>query len=134
MFDSYSAAVFFGAFASATLLPGGSEVLVAAADQHDVAPDWWLFVLATTGNTLGGMTSFALGRVLPPRGQDSAKFAKALGRLQRYGPPALLMSWVPLIGDPLCVVAGWLRFHWLAVLGYMAVGKASRYAALLWLM
>lgn len=70
----------------------------------------------------------ALPQVTPQRG-----LAVALGWLQRYGAAALLLSWLPVIGDLLCVLAGWLRLPWGAVLLYLTLGKAVRYALLAWL-
>ena len=51
----------------------------------------------------------------------------ALRWLRRFGPKACLMAWLPLIGDPLCAVAGWLRLPLLPCLAYMAIGKFLRY-------
>ena len=76
------------------------------------------------------MTSYLIGRVLPNRREKSQV---ALERVQRYGAPVLLLSWVPLVGDPLCVAAGWLRVNWVWALVYMAVGKGVRYAFIIWL-
>ena len=89
-------------------------------------------VVATIANTLGGMTSYGIGRVIPNKAEG-----RALAWFQRYGEWALLLSWVPLIGDAMCVAAGWLRINpWLALL-MMALGKFARYLAIaggwLWL-
>ena len=83
-------------------------------------------MLATLGSTLGGMTSYACGRWLP----HWQKFDdwRWHARLQRWGSPLLLLSWVPLIGDALCVAAGWLRLNAPACALFMALGKAARYA------
>ena len=118
--------MFAGSFLSATLLPGGSELLLfALLKQH---PDtlWPALALATLGNTLGGMTSYACGRWLPP----TQKFAASRWhvRLQRWGSPLLVLAWAPLIGDALCVAAGWLRINALGCTIFMAIGKAARYA------
>lgn len=115
--------LFISSFLAATLLPGGSEaVLFGVLKLH---PDqlWPALGVATLGNTLGGMSSWLIGRVIPQKGES-----KALARVQRYGTPILLLSWVPLIGDPLCVAAGWLRLNpWLCAL-FIASGKFARYA------
>lgn len=114
--------LFIASFLAATLLPGGSEVvLVAVLAKH---PDalWQAVAVATVGNTLGGATSFLIGWLLPNRAQH-----KAIIYLHKYGYWALLFSWVPLFGDALCVAAGWLRFNpWLS-LALFAVGKLFRY-------
>lgn len=126
-------AVFFSAFAAATLLPGGSEAVLAYADNAGYGDDVLLLVVATLGNTLGGMTSWLIGRVLPERRGSGDRAQRAIAHVRRWGPAVLLLSWVPLIGDPLCVAAGWLRINWLAALVFMAIGKAARYAVILWL-
>lgn len=115
-------ALFFAAFISATVLPGGSEVvLVGVLHQH---PDafWTAIAVATLGNTLGGATSFLLGRLIPNK-----VHSKTIIYLHKYGYWALLFSWIPLLGDALCVGAGWLRFNpWLSI-ALFAVGKLFRY-------
>ena len=119
----------FGAsFLAATLLPGGSEaVLLVLAHQSAWSPVV-LLIVASTGNTLGGLTSYLIGRALPAKTPERPGVARAVERVRRYGAVSLLLSWVPIIGDPLCVAAGWLRINWLPVLLFMAVGKTARYA------
>ena len=119
------AGLFLASFLSATLLPGGSEaVLLAVVLRH---PDQVsaALLLATAGNTLGGMTTYGMGRLIPAHlaPQKSAMVA-------RRGAPILLLAWTPLIGDALCAAAGWLRLNWLGCTLAMAAGKAARYAAL----
>ena len=123
--DAGFAALFIASFISATILPGGSElVLIAVIHRH---PEMALpaVAVATVGNTLGGMTSYWLGRLVPNR-VDS----RAVIWLHRHGYWALLFSWVPLFGDALCLGAGWLRFNPYASLLLLAVGKLFRYALL----
>ena len=117
--------MFVASFLSATLLPGGSEVVLFALVKLHPETLWPALMLATLGNTLGGMTSYACGRWLP----HWQKFDdwRWHARLQRWGSPLLLLSWVPLIGDALCVAAGWLRLHWLPCCAFMAIGKLVRY-------
>lgn len=114
------------AFLSSTLLPGSSEIVLAAlvASMPDLA--WQAVTVATIGNTLGGLTSYAVGRLLP---QPSVA-SRALAIARRWGVPALLLSWVPLIGDALCVASGWLRQSIVGATIAIAVGKLARYAAL----
>lgn len=115
--------LFASSFLAATLLPGGSEaVLVAVLSVHP-ASAWQALVFATLGNTLGGMSSYLVGRLLPQK-----KPLKGLDLLKRFGSPLLLLSWVPFIGDALCVGAGWLRLNAALAALYMAIGKAARYA------
>ena len=129
--------LFISAFVSSTLLPGGSEVLLiylATEGQHS---SWLLLIVACVGNTLGGMTSWLLGLWIATRYPAQSLLKKdrirALVWIQRWGSPVLLLSWLPVVGDPLCLVAGWLRMHWLLCLLMIMTGKAVRYAALLWL-
>ena len=112
-------------FLSATVLPGGSEALLwGFLQQHpgDYGP---ALALATVGNTVGGMTSWWGGRYLPRWQRLQTLPHKA--QLERWGSPALLLAWAPLIGDALCVGAGWLRLHWLPCCLFMAIGKFVRY-------
>ena len=125
--------LFTSGFLSATLLPGGSEVLLwtlAGRGDHSAGS---LIGIAALGNTLGGMSNWVLGwglaRYFPTRGPNS-KTRRAFDHLRRWGSPALLFSWLPLVGDPLCVAAGWLGINgWLAM-GFIALGKTTRYAVL----
>jgi membrane protein YqaA with SNARE-associated domain len=120
------AGLFLASFLSATLLPGGSEaVLFAVIRLH---PEQMLpaLVLATLGNTLGGMVTYYMGRLLP---QHLAPEKSALAR--RYGAPVLLLAWAPFIGDALCAAAGWLRLPPLPCALWMAAGKAARYAVVI---
>ena len=115
-------ALFASSFLAATLLPGGSEAVLFGVLKLNPQQYWPALAAATVGNTLGGMSSYLIGRVIPQRQK-----LKGLKWVQQYGSPALLLSWVPLIGDPLCVAAGWLRVNpWLSAL-FMALGKFARY-------
>lgn len=118
-------ALFLYAFLAATLLPGGSEIALAAYVVSRPANAPLALALATLGNSLGGMTSWACGRVLPETGKIAN--SRAAQWLQRWGAPALLLSWLPLVGDLLCVAAGWLRIGVWPSLLFIALGKAARY-------
>ena len=131
--------VFVLAFASATLLPMGSEPAVFGLVKLNPQLFWPAIGVATAGNTLGGLVSWWMGlgaHRLVDRARHSATHLRALDWLQRIGPKALLFSFLPLIGDPLCAVAGWLRMPALPCALWMALGKFGRYlvmtAALLW--
>jgi len=117
-------ALFGSSFLAATLLPGGSEAVLFGVLKLYPEQLWPALGVATLGNTLGGMSSYLIGRLIPQK-----KDLRGLPVLQRYGSPALLLAWVPFVGDALCVAAGWLRLDpWLSVL-FMAVGKFARYLA-----
>lgn len=130
-------ALFFSAFISSTLFPGGSEAGLVYLQQQDQYPIWQLISVASIGNTLGGMTSWGLGWLLSRRYSAETllkqNYQQALARLRHWGSPALLLSWLPVVGDPLCVAAGWLGINgWLSLL-YIGVGKTLRYLILLYL-
>lgn len=115
-------ALFASSFLAATLLPGGSEAVLFGVIKMHPSQLWPALLIATTGNTLGGMSSWLIGRLIPPRQE-----LKGIATVKRYGSAALLLAWVPVIGDPLCVAAGWLRINpWLSAL-FMAIGKFARY-------
>jgi len=115
-------ALFTSSFLAATLLPGGSEAVLFGVLKFHPEHFWPALGVATLGNTLGGMSSYLIGRIIP-----QAKPLKGLDAVRKYGSPALLLSWAPIIGDPLCIAAGWLRLNaWFAVL-YIAIGKFVRY-------
>ncbi|WIM04912.1 MAG: DedA family protein [Candidatus Nitricoxidivorans perseverans] len=118
--------LFLSSFLAATLLPGGSEaVLFAVLKAH---PDraTAALLLATVGNTLGGMTTYWMGRLLPQRLPPERS---TLAR--RWGAPVLLLAWAPVVGDALCAAAGWLRLPLFASVFWMALGKGARYVLVL---
>lgn len=126
--------MFLSAFVSSTLFPGGSEAVLLLIAAKGSADKLLLLAVATAGNTLGGASTWGLGRFIAwrfPARRLADKEQRAVARLRRWGSPALLMSWLPVIGDPLCLAAGWLRTHWLSSLMFIAAGKAGRYAVLL---
>ena len=125
------AGLFLASFLAATLLPGGSEAALAAFILLHPQETAAALLLATVGNTAGGMTSYALGRFLPAKVGAGGTAQLHQTWLARFGPAVLLLSWAPLIGDALCVAAGWLRLHWLACLLWMTLGKALRYLAVI---
>jgi membrane protein YqaA with SNARE-associated domain len=115
-------ALFTSSFLAATLLPGGSEAVLFGVLKLHPGELWNAIGVATAGNALGGMSSYVIGRVIPQK-----KELPGLLAAQKYGSPVLLLSWVPVIGDPLCVAAGWLRFNpWLSLV-FITLGKLARY-------
>ena len=114
--------LFISSLLGATLLPGGSELVLAAVLHQHPGLFWPALLLGTLGNTLGGMVSFGMGWLLPMTQQ-----LKHVEHVRRYGSPVLLLAWTPFIGDALCLAAGWLRLNpWHAAL-FMALGKFVRY-------
>ena len=119
-------ALFTSSFLAATLLPGGSEAVLYAVVRFHPQSVWVALAVATVGNTLGGMTSYLLGRLIP-----QTRPLRGLDTLRRHGTPALLLAWVPILGDPLCVAAGWLRLNAVLSALFMAIGKLARYCIIL---
>jgi membrane protein YqaA with SNARE-associated domain len=110
-------------FLAATLVPLPSEGALLA--YLHLRPDHTALAVAvaTAANTAGGMTSYLVGRLIPKKRLDS----RALAWVRRYGAPATLLAFLPLIGDALCVAAGWLRVPWLGALAFTALGRLARY-------
>ena len=116
----------------------GSEPVLFGYIKLNPEMFWPAVFVATLGNTLGGMLNWLMGygankaheKLVGPRDH------KLLGWFEKLGPPALLLSWLPIVGDPLCAVAGWLKMPFWPCTLYMAIGKFGRYlvmtAALLW--
>ena len=120
------AGLFAASFAAATLLPLSSEAVLVAfllAHPGDAAG---AIALATLGNTAGGMSTYWIGRLVPERTTRRLD-ARAIAWLKRLGAPATLFGWLPVVGDALCLAAGWLRLAWPAVLVFMATGRLARY-------
>lgn len=152
--------VFLIALLSATLLPMGSEPAVVGLLQ--LRPDlfWPTVLVATAGNTAGGAISWWMGRAAQrtwqrarrqewvsagataeapaPRHEMSRAQRRARIWLRRWGAKSCLFSWLPVVGDPLCAVAGWLHLPFWPCVAYMAVGKFLRYvlmtSGILWLL
>lgn len=125
--------VFLVSFISATLLPMGSEPAVFGLVKLNPDLFWPAVLVATVGNTLGGAVSWWMGlgtHQAVDKARGSATELRALAWLQRFGPRACLLSWLPVVGDPLCAVAGWLRMPFWPCLAYMAVGKLARYVTM----
>lgn len=129
-------ALFLSAFLASTLLPGGSEVVLAALAYQGQDDPWTLLLVATAGNTLGGMSTWAVGRFVdwwyPSTNISQPKYQRAMEWVRRWGSPVLILSWVPVVGDPLCLAGGWLRIHWVAALFWIGLGKAARYAVIVY--
>ena len=122
--------VFVVSFISATLLPLGSEPVVFGLVKLNLELFWPAILIATVGNTLGGALTWAMGLAshkVVDRYQHSKHHLKALDWLERIGPKACLLAWLPGVGDPLCAVAGWLKLPFWPCLFYMAIGKFGRY-------
>jgi len=127
--------LFVSALISSTLLPGGSEVVLLYLATQTAEDHVVLWLVATLGNSIGGVTTWGLGwwlaRRFPGKTLNEVKHKRALARIRRWGTPTLLLSWVPIIGDPLCFVAGWLKLSFFYSVLFIVIGKAARYGLLL---
>jgi len=129
--------LFFSALVSATLFPGGSEALLLIR-LHEGGDAQLLVLTATLGNVLGSLITYGMGRL----GNEAvhkrwlriseAQLQRAEHWFGSYGRPALLLAWLPVVGDPLCLVAGVLRCGLSSFLMLVTLGKLARYAALAW--
>jgi membrane protein YqaA with SNARE-associated domain len=114
--------LFAASFLAATIIPLSSEAALFAVLKLHGDLYWPALLVATVGNTLGGMSSYLIGRFI-----GSKKPLKQTDRLRRYGAPAMILAWLPLVGDGLCVAAGWLKLNWMSVVAWQVVGRFARY-------
>lgn len=130
--------LFFTTFGAATILPGFSEVVFSTLLLQQ-PQDWpTLLLVATAGNTLGGVVNWLLGRfLLHWQGRNwfpvsRKRLDQASALFEKYGYPLLLLSWLPVIGDPITLAAGVLRARFLPFLILVLIGKAARYGIIAW--
>jgi membrane protein YqaA with SNARE-associated domain len=130
--------VFMSAFLAATILPFSSEIVLTAFYAAGGGEAVTLWLVASAGNVLGALVNWWLGRYLL-HWQDRKWFPfkpDQLGRAEnwfgRFGQWSLLLAWVPVVGDPLTFIAGLLRVNVWVFLVLVTIGKAGRYAAVLW--
>ena len=125
--------LFFSALVSSTLFPGGSEVLLLLR-LNEGGNVIMLVAIATFGNILGSLITYSMGRL----GNEAlhrkwlriseTQTEKAELWFAKYGTPSLLLAWLPIVGDPLCLAAGLLRCHLMIFLLLVTIGKLLRYA------
>ena len=138
-------ALFAVGLLAATILPFGSEPFLLAYVTSVPEMLWPAIWVATAGNTLGGVVSYWMGagahgaygrwrakREVTTRAGGADHLAERW--IRRLGPAGLFFAWLPVIGDPLCVVAGWLRLSFWPCVAWMALGKFLRYAAISWML
>ena len=129
--------LFISALISSTLFPGGSEAVLLVQLKEGGDP-MAIVIIATVGNVIGSLITYAMGRLgneaIHKRWlcMDEAKVARAEIWFTKYGTPSLLLAWLPVVGDPLCLVAGLLRSHVGLFLVLVTIGKAARYAFIAW--
>jgi membrane protein YqaA with SNARE-associated domain len=131
--------LFLWSLLAATILPLSSEVALVSAQAAEIAPAVALFLVATAGNVGGALINWSLGAwLLHFRDRrwfpfNAVQLQNARTRFERWGGVALLFSWVPVIGDPLTFAAGALRYPLARFLIVVTLGKAARYAFVLWI-
>ena len=131
--------LFIGCLLSATIIPFSSEALVTGALLLDYSP-WTVILVATLGNTLGGMTCYLLGRLCKWSWIErflkvkEETMAKAHQKVEKYGSFAALLAWIPVIGDPIALVMGLIRTRVVPTTVFMFIGKGLRYMAVAWLL
>lgn len=136
MFLSAYLGLFLAAFGAATLLPLQSEAVLAGLLSLGQYPLWTLLGVATLGNVLGSLVNWGLGRSIErwrqrpwfPVRED--KLQRAQATYHRYGRWTLLLSWMPVIGDPLTLIAGVMREPFWSFLILVFIAKAARYGVL----
>ena len=129
--------LFFSALISATLFPGGSEALLLLR-IHQGADPILAVLIAGCGNVLGSLITYGMGRL----GNEALhrkwlrmkpeQVKRAEDWFARYGRPSLLLAWLPVVGDPLCLVAGLLRSPLIWFVLLVAIGKFARYGVVAW--
>lgn len=133
--DAGLVGLFFSAFLSATVLPGSSEVVMTALVTAYPTLAWSAFGVAVAGNLCGCLLTFVMGHA-GRQGYERFKHVKVYDDgpqalwLRRWGPPALLLSFLPLVGDALVLAAGWLRMPFWQSMFWIAIGKGTRYLLL----
>ena len=125
--------LFISAFVAASIFPAQSELFLAGALAKHAASVWAIIGAASLGNTLGSATNWLLGRFFVHY-HDRAwfpitaqKLARAEGWYRKHGRWSLLLSWMPVIGDPITLAAGMLREPFPSFLFIVAIAKTARY-------
>lgn len=126
--------LFLAGFLSATILPMNSEAVILLMLSQDFDP-WTCILVATIGNSLGGLTNYFLGLLGSPKwlkriGISEEKIQSFEGRVQKYGYWLAFFSWLPFIGDPMTVALGFFRVSFWRVAFLVIFGKFLRYFAL----
>lgn len=125
--------LFISAFLAATILPFSSEAVFAACLLTGIDP-LLCIVVATTGNSLGGATNLLLGRFSRKFYERRGKTIRGEAIIRKYGSWTAWLSWVPFIGDPLLIAAGFFRTQMVWTVLFMIAGKCGRYAVIWWAM
>jgi membrane protein YqaA with SNARE-associated domain len=118
------------AFLSATFLPLPAEPIIMTALAKHPEMFWELVGVATIANTFGSMVTWWMGfelKQITSKLKTSRTHQRAFDWLTKLGPKACFFSWIPLLGDPLVALAGWMKLPFWPCVGYMVIGKGLRY-------
>jgi membrane protein YqaA with SNARE-associated domain len=131
-------ALFFICLSAATLLPGGSEAFFLYKLNESPKLIYTSLFVATLGNTLGSFINYLLGKYLREFAMKKSYFkqnsiTKATKIFEKWGFVSLLLSWTPIIGDPITFVAGVLRYSWWKFLVTVFIAKFIRYGVLMYI-
>jgi len=130
-------ALFTSSLISSTLFPGGSEALLLLKLQDEPQYLYAFVAVATLGNVLGSVITYAMGRLGMQLSHrwfriSDEKLQRASLHFERFGTSALLFAWLPIVGDPLCLLAGSLKYAWFKFLCLVTLGKLARYSLIAW--
>ena len=130
--------LFLGGFLSSTILPMNSEGVLLILLAQDFEP-WTCLIVATIGNSLGGLTNYWIGSLgklkwLSRLGMSEKRLSELEAKIKKYGYWLAFFSWVPFIGDPMTIALGYFRVSFWRVTALVVLGKFLRYAALTLLM
>ena len=132
--------LFIISFLAATILPFSSELTLAGLIATSSYDNLFLLIVASLGNILGSMVNWILGfysrnlstkKWFPFKDEQIEKSSKWFNKFGRW---SLLFAWVPIIGDPLTLVAGLLRIRFIEFLVLVTIGKVSRYIIVFYLL
>lgn len=126
--------VFVVSLLASTIIPMGSTPAVIGVAQVNPELMWPAILVATVGGTLGGVVGWYMGATMQHVAQwyrhGKSLHVLPLDKLEQWGAKVCLLSWLPVVGDPLCIWAGWRRLPFWPCIAYMAIGKCARYALL----
>jgi membrane protein YqaA with SNARE-associated domain len=130
--------LFLGGFLSSTILPMNSEGVLLILLAQDFEP-WTCLIVATIGNSLGGLTNYWIGSLgklkwLSRLGMSEKRLSELEAKIKKYGYWLAFFSWVPFIGGPMTIALGYFRVSFWRVTALVVLGKVLRYAALTLLM
>ncbi len=130
--------LFFICLGAATLLPGGSEAFFLYKLNESPKLIYTSLFVASIGNTIGSFINYFLGKYLREFSLKKSYFKqssikKATQLFQKYGFISLLLSWTPIIGDPITFVAGILKYSWQKFLIIVFIAKFIRYGILMYI-